>query len=96
MQQLNFIRAYIAKQKEIDEKNMLNNPIIDEKLLQREANYFALVSSIFWIAWSIYQASTSTAKFDYLVRKFFLSNVSFIITLLLIIKFNEGICTCKM
>ena len=65
-QQINFARAYIKKYKEIQCSDHLNSKLNEEQILN-EANKFALASHIFWIMWSIGQASSSTIDFDYLV-----------------------------
>lgn len=64
-QQINFARAYIKKYKEIQCSDHLNSKLNEEQILN-EANKFALASHIFWIMWSIGQASSSTIDFDYL------------------------------
>lgn len=65
-QQLTFVKAYVRKFKEILEHKNKNGHRLNEEQLLNEANHFALASSLFWIMWSIVQASTSTIKFDYL------------------------------
>ena len=66
-QQLNFVRAYIKKFREISENKRLSASAYNEEQILNEANHFALASHIFWVMWSICQAFKSTIKFDYLV-----------------------------
>ncbi len=66
-QQINFAKAYIKKFKETLQDKSTNGYRLTEEQVINEANHFALASSLFWIMWSICQASSSTIKFDYLV-----------------------------
>ncbi len=64
-QQINFVKAYIRKFKETHKS--AHGYRLNEEQIINEANHFAMASSLFWIMWSICQASSSKIKFDYLV-----------------------------
>lgn len=57
---------------DIEDENDKENNKQFEKLeieqLLKEANYFSLMSHLFWIFWSICQASVCNIQFEYLVR----------------------------
>lgn len=65
--QASFVKAYVRKFKANNEHRNLTSLRLNEEHILNEANQFALASSLFWIMWSICQASSSTIKFDYLV-----------------------------
>ena len=79
-QQLLFIRAYLKKFKELNEKKRIelncdeeksqqDSITYDEEHLLVEANYFALASHLFWAMWAVCQASSSKIQFGYLVSR---------------------------
>ena len=79
-QQLNFLSAYIESFRketrvqtqtnpsntDIDTNNNDDDCRNDLEHLLKEANYFALLSHLFWAFWSTCQASACKIKFEYL------------------------------
>lgn len=80
-QQLAFVKAYIKGAKHCTEeacacKNIdaNNNPDadsyhgknLDEEMILKEANHFALASSLFWTIWAVNQAYNTQSQFQYL------------------------------